>query len=96
MIALNGWSLGDLAVFGVLAVLMFLTIAYNRAIAAFMLNFSSYTSWPPARIPREDRPERLRQIRESRSTYLPVARFYVVLFASLTLAACIVALILGR
>jgi hypothetical protein len=92
---INGWSPGEVLGFAIVIALSVVAIVYSRSLTEFLMRFTSYTDWPPTSLPREDRPERLRQVREVRATYRPVFRFYVVLFAAAVFVSCVVVLVLG-
>jgi hypothetical protein len=75
---------------GTLLLLATLALVYNRAVAQYFVenNTTPFTFLRPQdRIPREDRPERLRDFRQARSFWLPFMRVWVILFASVLIVA---------
>jgi hypothetical protein len=94
VIALNDWSASETVSFFVVMVVMLVVLRFNRPVARLFLNFTSL-AWPPTRLPREDRPEKLRELREAHAAEIPVWRFSVVAFALGVFVASVVVLIHG-
>jgi hypothetical protein len=77
--------------FGII-VLMALIIRYNRSVADFMMWFST-TERARHQLIREDRPEKLEQLREARALNVQMARVVLVLWASSVIVLMVLLLV---
>jgi hypothetical protein len=88
---LDGSNFGEVVALSIGIALAATALVCNRAVARYFVenNTTPFTFLHPQdRIPREDRPERLRDFRVARSFWLPFMRAWVVVLASAIGALC--------
>lgn len=94
--AINGWSLTEvLGIVGCMVVMLIAAI-YSRPLARAIIGMSSSYGFPPVSLPREDRPERIRQLREAHESQSRIGRIAILVAAAMTWIFGIAALIDGR